>query len=173
MSAGAAYGDVEQKIGVIHREIAESSPVAKLVIEQVPRNPRWQTPAKIDVQAKTYNTSDHEINFRHCGVYFDVADIKTRKRPPETQIGCREHFFSDCHTWRMPLPDDNGFGQKPGFTIKPGQSRVSADGLVDSEYQLNPGVYSVIAYFCADKQPEEPEYFKSNTITITIAADTK
>jgi hypothetical protein len=157
-----------RRIGPIHREIVETSPVAKEVIAQIPRDPRILSPFKIAIRVRIYNTSDHEINFQRMDAAFEVTNIKTGKRPPETQLGCAVDFFSDCYTSRMPKSEDNGYGRKPGLTIKPNEFVESTD-LLDSYYELSPGVYSVVSYFCAEKR-EGPECFKSNRINVTVAS---
>lgn len=157
------------KIGQVHREVAETSPVAKMVIERVARDPRLLSPYKIAVRVRIYNISDHEINYQRWGFTSDVTDIKAGKRAPETPTGCYSHFFSDCYTWSEPMPESGGFGRKPGLTIEPNKYFETTD-LLDSNYRLDPGDYSVVGYFCAAER-EGPECLKSNKITITVPAE--
>lgn len=162
---GSAYA----RIGAVHREISEKSPVAKLSIEQVPRDPRIMNPFKITIQTRLYDTSDHEINYRRIEIAFDFTDLKTGRRAPETALGCAVNFFSDCYTSHMPMSEANGFGKKPGLTIEPHKYFESKD-FVDGFYKLSSGQYSVVAYFCAAER-EGPECLRSNKIIISVPAE--
>lgn len=164
-------GSADMRIGPIHREIAETSPVAKELIERIVRDPRILSRHKIAIRVRIFNTTDHEINFQRMDAAFDVKNIKTGKRAPETPTGCTVDFFSECYTWTPPNSEANGYGLKPGLTIKPNEFSESTD-LLDAYYELSPGKYSVVSYFCAEKR-EGPECFKSNKITITIPPVTK
>jgi len=155
-------------IGPVHREIAESSPVATAVIERTtPGN--QLTPFKIAIRFTIRNISDHELSYTGPLTTLDVHNIATGQRAEDGPYGCYVHFFSKCYTPSIPRGIPAG-GVKP-LQI-PKDSTFEDVHLVDGEYKLQPGQYSVVGYFCAT-QGEGPECFKSNTITITISPAAK
>jgi hypothetical protein len=156
-------------IGPVSREIAETSPVATEMIERVAPDPRILTTNKIAVRYVIRNTTDHEIHYIEPLQTFNVTDVKTGERVPETPFGCSVNFFSKCYTSRMPAGIGNGMGDKSGKPriVVPPHGSVEYVGFLDASYQLSVGEFSVVGYFCADER-EGPECFKSNKITITI-----
>jgi hypothetical protein len=160
--------DHGKPIGPQHREIAESSQVATAVIEQTTPG-RQMTPYKIAIQFTIHNTSNHELSYASPYLTLDVHNKATGERAKEGPYGCYVHFFSNCYSPSIPRGIPSG-GIKP-LTIPQG-GKYEEQLLLDGEYNLEPGQYSVVGYFCAAKG-EGPECFKSNAITITISPVTK
>jgi len=115
------------------------------------------------------NISNHEIKYsfesrdhryRRQGIVFlDVRD-GNGNLAPETEDGCRSHFFSTCHTQVYLSPH----GDRPR-SFAPREKIVSSEPL-SVEYNLDPGEYTVVGYVCG--MSEGPECFKTNTIKITV-----
>jgi hypothetical protein len=158
----------DYKRGAVHREIAESSPFAKEVIQQVAPEPGIQF--KIAIKAVIRNVSNHELVYVDPQQFYDVFNIKTGERAPTTASGCYVNFFLDCYT-RLP-PPGTGLGGPPKDVIPVGGSKNMIVGYLDMDYQLTPGTYTVVGYYCAT-QREAPECFKSNRIIITIPEPTQ
>jgi hypothetical protein len=153
--------------GAIHREIAESSPFAREVIEQV--TPERGVQFKISIQAVIHNTSDHELVYVNPAQFYDVYNNKTGERAPTTATACYVNFWLDCYT-RLP-PPGTGLAGPPKDVIPVGGSKNLMEGYLDMDYQLTPGTYAVVGYYCSTYR-EGPECFKSNKITITIPEPT-
>ncbi len=81
-------------IGPQPREIADSSPVAKLVLTEVAPTPH--SLYKIAVNATLHNLTDHEIIYGDVDGPFDVRFTATDKRAPETAAGCTGHFLASA-----------------------------------------------------------------------------
>jgi hypothetical protein len=158
-------GSVYVRTGPVHRQIAETSPVATVVIEQTaPKAGMKQF--KIAVRATVHNTTGHELRYVNPSQNYDVTDRKTGKRAPNTDAGCYGNFFMDCYTPSFPV----GVGPSgpPTYVIPPhGSKEIEPLAYIDMDYKLDPGEYTVVGYFCATER-EGPECFKSNRITITI-----
>jgi hypothetical protein len=154
--------------GAVYREIAESSPFAKVEIQQVAPEPGIQF--KIAVQSVIHNISNHELVYVNPQVLFDVFDSKTGERAPTTATACYTNFFLDCYT-PTPPPGTPSAGP-PKDVIPVHGSQKMLIGYLDLYYQLAPGTYTVVGYYCSTHR-EGPECFKSNKITITIPEPTK
>jgi hypothetical protein len=157
--AGPKAGPHEiREIGIVHKEIAESSPVASGTLQAV-KNP-VKAGEGIRVHFTLQNRSDHDIQFGDALVpVLDVRD-ENGDLAPETAIGRDIHFFSPHHTEKRP----------PFLTAREGiihaHGKEEGDCYPIAEYVLTPGTYTVVGYVCSVK--EGPECFKTNTITITV-----
>ncbi|WP_263366987.1 hypothetical protein [Edaphobacter bradus] len=167
-----------ERRGAVHREIAESSPFAREVIQQVAPEPGIQfkntasnSPQPfIAIRAVIHNISDHELVYVNPQQFYDVFNSKTGERAPTTDTGCYVNFFLDCYTPTLPrgIPSTG----PPKDVIPAHGSKNLMVGYLDMDYQLAPGTYTVVGYYCAT-QREGPECFKSNKITISIPEPTK
>ncbi|WP_263366983.1 hypothetical protein [Edaphobacter bradus] len=158
-----------ERSGAVHREIAESSPFAREVIQQVVPKPGNQF--KISIRAVIHNISNHELVYVNPAQFYDVFNIKTGERAPTTAAGCYGNFFLDCYTPTLPRGIPSTGPPKDVIPVHGSIENVKA-GNLDMFYQLTPGPYTVVGYYCAT-QREGPECFKSNKITITIPEPTK
>jgi hypothetical protein len=154
--------------GAVHREIAESSPFAKEVIKQVAPEPGVQF--KIAIRAVIHNISNHELVYANSQQFYDVFNIKIGERAPTTATGCYVNFFLDCYTPTLPRGIPSAGPPKDVIPVN-GSKNVMV-GYLDMDYQLTPGTYTVVGYYCAT-QREGPECFKSNRIIITIPEPTQ
>jgi hypothetical protein len=146
-------------IGIVHKEIADSSPVAFATLHAE------QNPVKvgsiIPIHFTLENRSDHDLKLFGGFPEVDIRD-KDGKIAPETAFGCGDHFFSPCHT----APGHSTRGPLRGAI--PVHGRVEDEIYPGPQYNLAPGTYTVVGYVCAVQ--EGPECFKTNTITITVVA---
>lgn len=143
-------------IGIVHHEIAESSPIAAATISVV-QDPDKRR-AKVKARLVIENQSDHEIAFESSGyAVWDIRDAQGAL-PPETDIGCTLHFFSQCYKYE-PLQE------APPLVI-PVHKKVELRGYLTDYDLTRPGTYTAVAYIHLPN--EVPEYFKSNKITFTI-----
>ena len=146
-------------VGVVHREIADSSPVASATLRSV------QNPVKAGSDIKIHfvleNRSDHGIKYFGDLLEVDVRD-QYGKLPPETTLGCDRHFFSPCHS-EGPGGDVH---VSPPQGIIPSHGKLEYDDFLNGQYNLVLGTYTVVGYVCAVK--EGPECFKTSMITITV-----
>jgi hypothetical protein len=148
----------------LHREIAEHSPVAVEDIEQIA--PRPGVGYTVAVRATVRNTTNHELQYVNPDQFYDVRYSGTGKRVPDTDSGCYYDFLSDCYTPSPPhgIP---GSGLPKAIIPPHGSIEIPPTQYLDVFYEMNPGEYRVVGYFCAS-QREGPECFKSDTIKITI-----
>jgi hypothetical protein len=153
-------GGVVVHVGPVNREIADSSPVAKGVIAL--GIPAQGTLHKVAIHFEMDNLTTHALHYSDTLVVYDVKNIKTGLRAPETAFGCSVDFFSDCHTIGSPMRP----GSVNHLDIPPGGS-FKENHYIDASYYLEAGEYNVIGYACA-AQREGPECFKTNTINITV-----
>jgi hypothetical protein len=93
-------------IGVVHRNIAESSPVAKATISIAQSANSKGSGPKIHFGFQ--NVSDHDLFLFPGNISYEVRD-DSGKLPPESEIGCESHFFSPCFTDRMPSSHKSTF----------------------------------------------------------------
>jgi hypothetical protein len=152
---GDTYKNV---IGVVHHEVADSSPVISVILTAT-ASP-YLKGKTIAVHVKKLNTSDHEIEYVNLTIVLVVFD-SNGNIAPETELGCQRHWFSPCYytQGRNRIPWTNG-------KIAPGGTS-EYDKRLSDDYDLSkPGTYTVMGYMSGYK--EGPEYFKTNTIKITI-----
>jgi hypothetical protein len=144
-------------IGVVHRDIADSSPIAKLTFS-TPDSP-FTVGMDVNVHYVFVNESGHRIRIKGPLFEVEVRD-SAGNLPPETDLGCRRHFFSPCHTNRP------YFASQAVFTDDPDQ-KMQGDEDLRFYYDLTkPGVYTAIGYVCSVL--EGPPCFKTNTVKFTI-----
>jgi hypothetical protein len=159
-------------VGPVHREVANTSPVAKEVIELIAPK-KGMVQYKIAIRSTLYNLTNHELIYVDPRQYFDVQNLKTGKRADSSPTGCYVNFFLDCYTPSMPIGrPGTGFGVTgtgvPNDVIPAqGSVGITPDDYIDMYYRLEPGEYSVVGIYCASKR-EGPECFKSNKITIQV-----
>jgi hypothetical protein len=149
-------GEPEHHIGIVHHDIADSSPVASATIsaEQKP----FKAGTKVNIHFVLENRSDHDIVLPpNGGVVMDVRDA-SGALPPETDLGCVVHYFSPCHKYKY-------LYQAPGPVI-PAHKKFEMSGPLSDYVLSQPGVYTVVGY--VRTPDEDPEYFKTNTIKITV-----
>lgn len=163
---GRAY----EPIGPVHREIAEKSAVAIVVIEQTAPNP-GVLGYRVAVRATVRNITDHELRYVNPELVYDVTASRTGKRATETPAGCYWLFFSECYT---PSEPPGRASEDPAKFVIPPHATIEILPVqyLDIDYKLDPGDYAVVGYFCASKR-EGPECFKSNKIAITIPTENK
>ena len=148
-------GEPERVVGVVHKNVAESSSVASEIIS-APGSP-FKHGAKIEVRFVFTNLLDKNIEMYGRTLRLEVRDDQG-KLPSETDAGCRRHWFSPCYTNKpvavLPVP--------------PLGAHEKLIGRYDlsMEYDLKPGQYSVVGYECS--RGETPECFKTNRIMITV-----
>jgi hypothetical protein len=165
---GRAY----EPIGPLHREIADTSPVAALTIRQViPRDPGYLTKAKFEIKATLRNLTEHQLTYVNPQLVFDARNSATGESAPDTPTGCYANFFSKCYTpsapWGMLSTGP------PKHVVPPnGEFEIVPPEFIDQYYQLAPGKYDVVGIFCAT-QREGPECFRSNKITIAVSPEEK
>jgi hypothetical protein len=157
-------GNAYRPTGPVNREMADHSPVAVEIIEQI--DPRPGVGYKVAVRATVKNTTNHELQYINPEQFYDVRYSGTGKRVPDTDAGCYYDFLSDCYTRSLP-PGIAGPGLPKDVIPMHGSIEILPAQYLDMFYQLTPGEYSVVGYFCAS-QREGPECFKSNTIRIKI-----
>ena len=147
-----------EEIGVVHKEIAESSPVASATLQAI-KNP-VKAGEGIRVHFTLENRSGHDIEYT-SGIHpvIDVRD-ENGNLAPETETGQALHFFSPHHT------DEKWTSKLPLHGIIPAHGKEEGYCSPSAEYRLSSGTYTVVGYVCTIK--EGPECFKTNTITITV-----
>jgi hypothetical protein len=149
--------------GPVHRDVAENSPVATIVISVVP-HPRVSYQGKLLIGASIHNVTNHELHYVYPQLYFEVRNSATGKLPPITPAGCHTLFFSDCYI--ASTPSSFSPANVPPAIIPP-QGTINESDYIDHFYTLAPGEYTVVGIFCAKKR-EGPECFKSNEIEVTV-----
>jgi len=150
---------VHHQVGVVHHDIAESSPVISATISY--KVVHYSDGDRVLVHVIFKNISDHDISYHDSLIVMHVTD-SDGKLAPEWGDGCRRHWFSPCY-----------YTQESRITIGGGTQILKPGGKVDfdldpnTEYDFTrPGTYSAVGYISGFK--EGPEYFKTNTITIKI-----
>jgi hypothetical protein len=154
----------DRRVGPIHRDIAESSAVAKQVIEQTAPE-AGMTQFKIAIRATLLNTTDHDLTFAYPGQVYDVRVSKTGERAQDSPAGCYVNFFSDCFM-RAPSPGSSGIYGPPRDVIPPNGKIVRLQ-YIDQDYILPPGEYTVVGIYCAG-EGEARTCFKSNKIIVVV-----
>jgi hypothetical protein len=150
----------DQVIGIVHRDIAESSPLASVTISAAKHT--FKVGEEINIHWVLVNLSDHDLLLEPDSSVADVRDADGAL-PPETDLGCLSHFFSPCYKFRE-------MGKGPPVAIPPRKKYV-LDGVLNPAYDLTkPGTYTVVDYvhLCDENGEEATGFFKSNTIKITI-----
>jgi hypothetical protein len=152
-------GEPEHIIGVVHRDIAESSPLASATISALQSPVKAGEPVKIRIVIE--NRSDHEIVLPDFGAFvFDARD-SNGDLLPETDIGCVFHFFSPCHKYKK-------MGEGLVATIS-AHKKYEWDTLLNTEYDLSrPGTYTVVGYVQIFADGSDHINFKTNKIKITV-----
>jgi hypothetical protein len=157
-----AGGEPPHPVGAVHREVADSSPVASATLSPI------QNPVKAGSITKVHfvleNRSDHAIKY----IGFPVLDVRDENGnvAPETINGRGMHFFSPRHTEGGAGNTYIGGGAYTLRGIIPVHGKLEEDGFVNSEYELTPGTYTVVGYVCGMK--EGPECFKTNSVKVTV-----
>ena len=155
---GHSAEDEPIKIGIVHREIAESSPVVSATLSS--KATSFQSGGSVKVHLVVRNTSDHEVPYVGPILVVEIHDASGNVSA-ETDFGCRRHWFSSCHYLkgvnRVPLGHGN---------LAP-NGRLESDMELSDEYKFDrSGTYTAVGYVSGIK--EGPEYFKTNSVNITI-----
>lgn len=144
----------EHVIGIVHREIAESSSFASPTIS-AQDIVKAGTPETIHFAIE--NRSDHDLVVG--GVVLDSRDGKGALLP-ETELGCTAHFFSPCYKYK-------NLGSGPTLTLSAHKS-YKWDSLLNTDYDLNrPGTYTIVGYVQISVDSKNSN-FKTNKIKITV-----
>jgi hypothetical protein len=144
----------EHVIGIVPRDIAESSPFASVTIS-AQDNLKAGKPAKIYFTIE--NQSDQDLMLTE--LVLDARDSKGELLP-ETDLGCVAHFFSPCHKTK-------NLASGPKLTL-PAHKTYKWDSLLNSQYDLSrPGTDTVIGYvqILVDSKVYN---FKTNKIKISV-----
>lgn len=149
--------------GPVHRDIAKTSPVATMVISEVP-HPKVSLEGKLLIKASVQNITNHELRYVYPQLFFEVRNSATGALPPITPAGCHGLFFSNCYIARTPSSFSPA---RVPPSIIPAHGMISNSDYIDHYYTLAPGEYSVVGIFCA-KEREGPECFRSNEIKVTV-----
>jgi hypothetical protein len=156
--------------GPLHREIADSSPVAKEVIEQTSPRP-GMAQYKVAIRATVYNLTNHTLTYENPSQFYEVRSSKTGELAKSTPTGCYVNFFRECYT-PSATRGVSGFGPIEKVIPAQGSVLILPEDYIDMDYVLDPGEYTVVGIYCSTKR-EGPECFRSNKITIRIPANDK
>lgn len=143
--------------GKEQHDVYDSSPTASATLSF--DNPDFNPGANVFVHIKLESHVGRELLISTDGVKFDVRDASGH-RPKETDMGCLEHFFSQCYT---------GWLYRRKVVQIPFRSfdKLEWDKNLSREYMLTkPGTYSVIGYVCGIGHLTD--CFRTNAAKFTI-----
>jgi hypothetical protein len=149
---------VRHNVGVVHHEIAESSPIISASITS--KNVHYSDRDGVQIYVHYMNISDHDLPLQHVGIVLFITE-SNGNLAPETDSGCSTHWFSTCYyTQNSEITVAFSTLLKPG-----GKVQYTLDPY--TEYKLTHSqTYTVTGYVLTNFKGEE-KYFKTNTITIT------
>ncbi len=160
LMCNSAWLGAQVKLGTAGKEqhdVYNTSPTASATLSM--DNPTFALGSNVFVHVKLESHIGREILISTDGLKLQVLD-QNNHSPKETEVGCLEHFFSQCYT---------GWLYRRKVVQIPFKSfdKLEWDKNLSKEYELTkPGTYAVIGYVCGIGSLTD--CFRTNVVKFTI-----